>query len=81
MGLLDFLMKKHRLEEHTHTEVDFLSEKNGASEQKLKDALFGLLLSDPSIEEAYLVSVQYDRQETMHIALCLRGRLGQGAGH
>jgi hypothetical protein len=75
MGFLDFLTKKLRRKEHTPREIDFLCEQDGESERELKSALFGLLLSEPSIEKAYLVAVQLDRRETTHFALCLEGTL------
>jgi SseB protein C-terminal domain len=71
MGFLDFLTKKKRLEEHRPYEIHFLCEKDGESERELKDALLDLLLGDPAIEKAYLVLVQYNRQESAHVALCL----------
>ena len=70
MGFLDFLTKK-RLKEHRPYEIHFLCEKDGESERELKDALLDLLLCEPAIEKAYLVLVQYNRQEPTHIALCL----------
>jgi hypothetical protein len=71
MGFLDFLKRQRSHEKHWPAKVYFLDEQDGVGEQDLKRALAAVLRRNPDVKRAYLVLVQYDRQDTTHVALCL----------
>jgi hypothetical protein len=79
MSFLDFLRGKHPIEVHRSGEVKFLCEQDGEAEQNLKRALMMLLRESSDIMRAYLVRVQYNRQDTTHVVLCLEARVAKKA--
>lgn len=60
-------------------DVKFLAEKTGVMESRVEAELIPTLRSDPSVERAYLVLVQYP-QNQLGVALCIAGSVGNKDG-
>ena len=59
-------------ESRTETNVKFVAEQDGASEQRLKSSLRNLFSSVPNVRTAYLARVDYGDPAAYEVALCVR---------
>jgi hypothetical protein len=68
---------ERKMDRFIESEINFIQEQVGLSENELKERIVAILRSDMNVDRAYLAQVEYGSKKNFSIALCLASKCSE----